>query len=930
MRIKVFAVACGIVLLTGFCHAQGALRCGTLRCEYRTDTLGVDTAQPRLSWTLQSDSRSQVQSAFQIMVASTPDSLAADDGDLWDSGKVFSRDNVHVVYDGLPVRSFTRCFWKVRVWDAVGRPSPWSEPAWWETAMLQPADWEAQWITDGKPLPTRDEDFYLDDPAPVFRKAFALDKTLKSARLYITGLGCYDAYINGKPLGDAVLDPGWTAYSQRVLYSTYDVTDLVRQGANVLAVMLGNGWYNPLPMRLWGRINLRDALITGRPRLLAQLRVTHADGTITTVVTDHTWKVAEGPILRNNIYLGEVYDARRERAGWNNTGFDDSAWGNAKVDDAPIGRLRAQDQPPVRITKTVRAVKMTQVRPGMYIFDMGQNFSGWVRLRIRGQAGARVKMRFGELLNKDGTLNVLSTVCGQIGQPWCKGGPGAPAVADQADTYILKGGGEEVYTPRFTWHCFRYVELTGWSGPVSLDMIEGLRLNAALPEVGTFACSNEMFNRLQEVVQWTILSNVFSVQSDCPGRERFGYGGDIVACSEAVMLNYDMATFYAKAVRDFADAAQPEGGLTETAPFVGIYDKGLGGKSGPIGWGAVHPMLLWQLHQYYGDKRLIAEQYETARRWIEFLRANAKDHLISVGISDHASVAPKPEALTSTAFYYYNVRLCSRLAEVLGNVADAKAYARLAEQIKAAFNRKFFDASTAKYHTGTQACQAFALYMDLVEPDHRTRVLDALVKNITVDCKGHLSTGIFGTKYMLHVLTEGGRADTACTIADQRTRPGWGYMLANGATTLWEEWDGSHSHNHPMFGSVSEWFYRAIAGINPHPDAVAFDRIIISPRIVGDLTWAEGAYDSVRGAIRSQWRLEDGAVHMNVTIPPNTRALVHVPADAADDITESGRSVVEVKELTLVSRSPDSAVFEIGSGTYAFTSGRPRAAAKTK
>ncbi len=701
------------------CRGAG-LKVDGLKCEYRLNPLGLDTPQPRLSWVLESPERGQRQTAYQVLAATTPELLSKGKADLWDSGKVPSAKSVHVVYAGQPLRAGQRVHWKVRAWDREGQASAYSAAAGWEMGLPAPADWRAAWITRQRAEPLSEPKMFEDDPAPLFRKEFRLDKKIRRARVYVSGLGYYELSLNGQRVGDHVLDPGWTTYSKRVLYSTYDVTDQLKRGQNALGVMLGNGWFNPLPLRFWGRINLREHLTIGEPRLILQLVAEFTDGTSQTVVTDESWKVSNGPLLRNNLYLGEVYDARKEQPGWDKAGFDDSTWQQAVRAPEPLGPLRAQDAPPIRVTRILKPVKLTEPKPGVHVFDLGQNFAGWVRLRAQGPAGTRVRLRYGELLYPDGTLNGMTSVCGQIkqgGPGYRYDGQGAPKTAWQMDEYVLKGEGEEVYTPRFTFHGFRYVEVTGFPGKPTLASLEGLRLNSDVAPAGTFTCSNERFNRIQQMVLWTELSNLFSVQSDCPHREKFGYGGDIVAAGEMAMFNFDMARFYAKAVQDLADAVRPNGGFTETAPFVGISDQGLGDGSGPVGWGTAHPFLLWHLYQHYGDKRLLAENYEAASRWIALLQSRAPDGILDNGISDHESLVPKPRALTGTGFYYLNVKLFAQIARALGNESEAVDAEALAAAIKTAFNRKFLQPGSGRYDTATQACQAFALYLGLVPPE---------------------------------------------------------------------------------------------------------------------------------------------------------------------------------------------------------------------
>ncbi|MBV9866095.1 MAG: family 78 glycoside hydrolase catalytic domain [Abitibacteriaceae bacterium] len=923
MKILFIGLALIMALVTDS-WALGGMTATTLKCEYHINPLGIDATSPRLSWMLHSNQRNQEQTAYQILVASTPGRLSRNRGDLWNSGRVASDQSLEVVYAGKPLRSGQRVYWKVRVWDAHRKASTYSDPTWWEMGLLSPKDWQAQWISGPRLPPQSDAQLFDDHPAPLLRKEFVVAKRVASARAYVSGLGYYELHLNGAKVGDHVLDPGWTTYSKRVLYSTYDITPQLKMGRNAVGVMLGNGWYNPLPLKLWNHLNLREHLTIGQPRVILQIALHFTDGTTQLVASDETWKAGDGPILRNSVYLGEVYDARREQPGWDLPGFQDSHWQTAIIATESVGSLHAQDAPPIKVTRTLAAAKLTEPKPGIYIFDMGQNFAGWVRLRVRGAAGTRVSLRYGELLYPDGTLNGMTSVTGQIkagGADYRYDGTGAPKTAFQNDVYILKGQGEESYTQHFTFHGFRYVEVTGLPYKPSLDDLQGLRLNAAVEPISTFSCSNEMFNHIQEMVLWTELSNLFSVQSDCPHREKFGYSGDVVASSEMAMLNFDMANFYAKTVHDLADAVRPNGGITETAPFVGIADQGLGEGAGPIGWGTAFPLLQWQLYQYYGNRRLLEEQYATTKQWIQLLQAKSKDNILDNGISDHESLVPKPRALTGTAFYYYNVHLCAHIAGVLGRTADAAHYTALAEAIKAAFNQRFLQTATGQYDTGTQACQSFAFFMDMVPAASKTAALDILVHDIEQNHNGHLSTGIFGTKYLLDTLTKTNRADLAYSIVNQKSFPGWGFMLANGATTLWEHWalsDNTYSHNHPMFGSVSEWFIKAIAGINPAPDAVGFNRIIIRPQVVGDLQWARGSYDSARGRISSEWKLQGNTLLLDVTIPPNTTAIVYVPTTQADSVTENDQPAALSKDVKLLHQTTEAAVYTVGSGHYHF------------
>jgi alpha-L-rhamnosidase len=886
------------------------------RCEYRRDPLGIDAAAPRLSWSLASRERGERQTAYQVLVASTRENLVRNRADLWDSGQVRSADSVSVPYRGKPLAAGQRAWWKVRVWDRSGRPSRWSSVAFWERGLLSPGDWGgAVWINDGKPNPEASADFYKDDPAPLFRKPFICDRPVASARLYVSGLGYVEPYLNGARVGENVLDPGWTTVEKRVLYSVYDVTGQVRQGENCLGVMLGNGFYNPLPLPMWGGLNIRKHLSVGRPRLLARLEITHPDDTTTVVFSDETWQVAEGPILRNSVYLGEVYDARREIAGWSAPGNPPGVWRRVRRATEPIGPLRAQAQPPIRVTGTLKPKNITPLRPGVVIVDFGQNFAGVVHLRVRHAApGTAITLRSGELLYPDGSLNPMTAVAGQIKNPNRDYG-GAPVPAVQSDTYVCKGGGTEEWTPRFTFHGFRYVEVTGWPGTPGRDDLTGLRLSADLETVGAFSCSHSFLNRLYEVCDGTFLSNVFSVQSDCPHREKFGYGGDIVPTADAFALRYDMAGFYAKVADDFADAVRPNGGTTETAPFVGIADSGPGGGAGPMGWMVALPVLLDTLYRYVGDRAVIERHYEAVARLVDFVDAKSEGHIVPFCLGDHESLDPKPIAILATGFHYHQARLAAKFARLLSKNADAERFDRMAEATRAAFLARFLKRGTGIFDSGSQACQAAAFALDLVPPEERDAARRRLIESVERDHKGHIATGIFGTRFLLDMLSRLGEDERAFAIATVREFPGWRHMVDEGATTLWETWkfsDNTYSHNHPMFGSIAAWMMESVAGLRPAPDAVGFDKVQIRPGIVRDLTWAKARYRSVRGPIAVSWRKDGDVLRLDVELPVGVSGQVWLPARAPERITESGRPVTPARTEN------GRAVCEIGSGRYAF------------
>lgn len=892
-----------------------------LTCEYLENPLGIDVQQPRLSWTFVANERNQSQSAYELLVSDQLKEISAGRGNVWTTGKITTARSLHIEYNGAVLKPFTRYYWRIKVYNQHGIASSWSESAWFETAMLNASDWQATWIGDGTRQFEKDEDFYQNDRMPLFGKTFTTQKKIAAARLYVSGLGYYEAYLNGERIGDHALDPGWTTYRQQALYVVYDITGAIKNGPNVAGIMLGNGWYNPLPMRLFGRFNLRTVQQTGRPCVKAEIRIQYEDGSMETIPTDETWQTAPGPVVRNNVYLGEHDDARLEPKNWLTTQSDTKEWKNAVAVPGPSGKLSVQMQPPIRITNIIKPVRITEPKPGVFIADLGQNMAGVARITVRGKAGTTIRLRYGEDLHPDGSLNYLTSVAGQIKEIWhLNGGPGAPATAWQEDRYTLKGIGSETWWPRFTFHSFRYVEITGWPGKPTANELAGLRLNADLPPTGEFSCSNDMFNRLHEAVKWTFLSNVFSVQSDCPGREKMGYGADMVTTANAFIYNFDMSNFYRKSVRDFANEQQPDGGITEIAPYTGIADRGVGGESGPLGWQLAFPYLQKQVYSFYGDQRIIAENYEALARQMDFLQSKAINGLFHWDISDHEAIDPKPEALTASAFYYHHAYLAAGFAGILGKTDDSLKYAKLADQIKKAIVGKYLVPHTGRFDNATQSAQLFALWYQLSPEKEATFnvLMDEFKRH-----NWHVSTGIFATMMLFDVLRENNRNDLAYRIANQRDYPGWGYMLAKGATTLWESWeypDNAPSQNHPMFGSVDEWFYRSLLGINPA--APGFEKITIKPQPAGDLTWARGSYDSVRGKIGSDWKIENRHFILKVTIPANTRAEVWIPSKENGTLTEGGKPIKDGAGLKLIKVENGYAVVETGSGNYIFESER--------
>ncbi len=939
-RLRTFLASCLLPLLlypalptaaaVDLTQLPSDVRVTDLRCEYLADPLGIDVVQPRLSWKLGSQWRGQRQTAYQVLAASEEKRLVEDKADLWDSGKVASDQSIHVVYTGKPMTARTRCYWKVRVWDRDDKPTAFSETAVWEMGLPAPEDWQAKWISArgegvglpnasfrvGDPVPpskrgqdardTQGQDALATQakspqPAPLFRKAFTLAKRVRSARIYICGLGYYELHLNGAKVGDHVLDPAFTRYDRRALYVTYDVTRQLRKGPNALGVILGNGWYNMHTRCVW---DFDKAPWRDRPALLCQLEITFDDDSKMVVASDATWRVTTGPLLFDSIRNGEKYDARLEKAGWDAADANDTGWSVAQVVPGPKGKLTAQMMPPIKINKLVKPVKLSEPKPGVYVFDMGQNMAGWVRLRVFGPAGHEVVMRYGERLNPDGTLDQK-----EIGQHIKTGLP-------QTDTYILKGRGTELWEPRFVYHGFQYVEVTGLPGKPSLNALEARVVHTAFDPAGTFECSNDLFNRIQRNTLWSYVSNFVGYPTDCPHREKNGWTGDAHLAAETGLYNFDAASAYTKWLNDLKDEQRPTGELAAIIPTSGWgYQWG----NGPA-WDSAYVLIPWYLYQYRGDARILAEHYDQLKLYVDYLTSRAKNHIVAIGLGDWAPAkTTTPEKVTSTGYYYRDALIVSRAAALLGKTEDAKKYGGLASAIRDAFNKEFYDSKTGLYAGGTQTAMSCALYHGLVPPQERGKVLGKLVESIQAK-DGHLDAGILGTKYLIDSLTANDRADVVYGMATKTDYPSWGRWLEEGATTLWEQWDGNASRNHIMFGHISAWFYQTLAGINPDPEMVGFKHIIIRPQLLGDVKWARAEHESMYGTIKSAWEIRDGKFSLKIAVPVNTSATVYVPCDKQNAIAEGPGSTYRADHARFLRLEDRYAVFEVESGTYEFVS----------
>lgn len=822
---------------------QGPMAPRNLRCEYLENPLGVDVPQPRFFWVLEHSERGEVQAAYQIVVAASGGALDRNEGDQWDSGKVPSDESIQVVYAGRTLASGRRYYWKVRYWDKEDRASPYSEPAWFEMALLSRGDWKGQWISGGNEL----------------RKQFQISGAVARARVYVTALGYYDLRINGKRVGHRVLDPAFTTYPKRVLYACFDVTPLLKNGSNALAAMLGGGWAT-LNVPPGGYQPYYPA-----PALLLQLNVELQGGGILNLASDGSWKAAQGPILSDSVYNGEVYDARRETPGWDRPGFDDSTWKDAAVVRGSGGTLSAEMMPPIRVVDEMAPRSITCPEPGVYVFDMGQNMSGWARLRVQGPRGTRVEMRFAEMLHPEGMINTTNL------------GP-----AKARDVYFLRGGGPETYAPHFTYHGFRYVEVTGFPGTPTLDSIRGEVVHTDVATVGNFSASKEILNQIQHLIYWSQTTNLFSIPTDCDQRdERQGWLGDAQATAEEAMMNFDMAAFYTNFIRDIADAQGPDGSVPSTVPWR------WGAFPADLGWETAYPLLCWYMWEQYGDRGILERNEAGLRRYVEFLRSQSSDNVFRAHPGhegDWVEVEHTPYEYVANIWFYYDVELFARMEQILGKPTEAAAYGKVAQGIRNAFNRTFFDSKTGEYANGTQAANAMALFLHLPAADERDKVAVNLTNDIVYYHNTHVTAGFIGVKFLLPALTEIGRTDLAYELAAQTTYPSWGYMVKQGATTLWELWEdktgpGMNSHNHIMFGSVGAWFYRVLAGIDQEMNTAGYRHVRIEPQPVEDLRWASGSTSSIRGDVSASWSHSRGAIRLQVAIPVGADATVLIPQD---------------------------------------------------
>ncbi|MEA4917782.1 alpha-L-rhamnosidase [Proteiniphilum sp.] len=861
-----------------------------LKSDYEKNPIGIDFL-PQLSWRLESGQRGLTQTAYHIIISSSLEKLNAGNGDIWDSGKINSSKSTGIYHDNWKLKSSQRYYWKVKAWQNGGIASDWSEPAFFETGLLSQEEWLSGWIGYVPGMPGR---------VQYFKGTFVPRENIKQARAYISGLGSYELYINRKKVGNNVLDPAQSSYSTRVYYVTYDIADYLLQAPNSFVIPVAQGWL-------------------GSPRLRIQVEITYQDDTMEILTSDRFRSVTTGPIKYSTIFDGEHYDARLENPQIYEPGVPpglmNEEWAWAHNTDDPSGKMVSQRVEPIRIVEEITPTLLKELAPGIYVFDAGRNLAGWASLRVKGDAGTKISLRFAETLHENGFVNQENL-----------------RNAKAIDTYILNGKGIETWEPAYTYHGFRYVQVEGLPSKPLEDDIKIKVVRSDLKQSGKFKSSNPLLNDIHQMVVNTEASNLHSVPTDCPQRdERMGWLNDLTVRIEQAIYNFDHSRFYPKYLQDVSDTQDAHGTITCVAPFrFGMR------PADPVS--ASYLLLAQKTYEFYGNKRVIEEHFDGMKAWVDYLNSRTNNDIVDYSyygdwcpprdflMDPNGSGVSRdtPGQFISTGYLYYCANLLSDMAKVIGREAEVVRYKALAEEIYLAINREYWNEQTGGYASNNQACNSFALYLGLPDETKVPRV----IKNLVEDVKKHdyhLTTGNLCTKYLLEALTEHGHPDVAYKIATQTTYPSWGFMLANGATTLWERWeyltgDAMNSHNHPMMGSVGSWFYKYILGIIPDFNHPGFEQFSIKPYIMGDLQSAEGELNTVKGKIKSAWRRQGNNLTMEIGIPENTTAIVHVPAKSVRGITEGDRKISTVKEISVLEETKDYVILKVGSGNYQFKS----------
>jgi len=888
-----------LILLTQNLFAQ-KLTISQLSCEHLINPIGVDVPQPRLSWKINGPGTNIMQMAYSIRVAT--DKNFSLKNVVWQSDKVNSGESILQLYNGPTLQPEQRYYWQVKIWDVQKNESPWSETSYWETGLQQSLNWKASWIA-----PVQDTLRYI--PALLVRNDFSVTKKIASARAYITAHGFYELHINGKKVGNEFLTPGWTSYNKRLQYQVYDITDMVKNGKNTVGAFIGDGWYRgPLAWdnnwAIWGK----------KLGLLCQLKITYTDGTQDLIVTNDKWKSsADGPIVIDGIYKGETYDAQKEIAGWSMPGFDDSKWKPVNVAEYDKSIIVATQTVPVKKVEELHPIKIFKTPKGLLVADFGQNMVGWVKLKVKGKAGNTITIRHAEILDKEGNFYTDNL-----------------RAAAATATYILKGGAEETYEPRFSFFGFRYISVDGYPGELNVEDVTGEVVHSDMKPTGTFECSDPMINQLQHNIQWGQKGNFLDVPTDCPQRdERLGWTGDAQAFVRTAAYNMDVSGFFTKWLKDVAADQFKDGRIPFVIPDV-LKDGGVS-----AGWGDVSVIAPWTIYEVFGDKQILQTQYPSMKAYVEYIRKKAGDTYLWIGGSvfgdwlfyksmqqteNDGYTSPN---MIATMFYAYSTSLLAKTAGVLGNTADEKMYNDLFGKIKIAFNKNYVTPE-GRIASESQTSYVLALNFNLLPDNMRSKATQYLVDDIK-SRNNHLSTGFLGTPYLCHVLSKNGRADVAFDLLLQTSYPSWLYPVKMGATTIWERWDGQktdgtfedvgmNSFNHYAYGAIGDWMYRVVAGIEI--GEAGYKHILIQPHTDKRMTYAKATFESSYGLIASGWQVKEGKLTISVQIPANTTATIRLPDTQIDKVTEQGKAIAA--GFKNVQQSGSDVLVETGSGNYVF------------
>lgn len=914
--LSIIAISC-LLFISPVVFSQTTI--ANLRCEYQHDPVGISYTKPSLSWEIISKERNTLQQAYEVLVSESPGLKKP----VWSSGKVLSAASTGVEYSGMPLLAGKKYYWKLRIWDNKGKKSAWSKIASWQMGFLSQSDWKAKWIESGSPNDS------VRGPSPYFHKSFKTEKKVTSATAFITAHGIYEAFINGKRIGEDYLTPGWTSYNKRLQYQVYDVTDLLQQGPNAIGVALGSGWYRG-PLAWSDNKNLYGKTLA----LLFQLSVAYSDGSTETIISDGSWKSATGAIRSSEIYDGEIYDANLEQSGWATVAFNDEHWKAAAEKEYPMNTLVSTINEGVKKQEILPAVKIFKTPKGELVADFGQNTTGYVELTVTGEKGDSIRIWHAEVLDKQGnfyTANLRS--------------------AKQLNTYVLKGSAKEVFRPHFTFQGFRYVMLEGIRGTLDPAQLKAVVLYSDMDSTGTFSSSSALLNQLQHNIKWGQMGNFLDVPTDCPQRdERLGWTGDAQVFSRTAAYNRQVFNFFRKWLKDVAADQLPNGSVPFVIPNVLGKDA-----SGSTGWADVATIVPWNMWLAYGDMRILDEQYQSMKAWVGFMESNAAEGIWAKGFhfgdwlfyhpddDTDGSSAITDKYLIAQCFFAGSTEIMEKTAILLGKKDDAAHYAQLLGKIKAAFVKEFLTPN-GRLVSGSQTAYVLALQFDMLPEELRAAAAGRLAENIK-NYGYHLTTGFLGTPYLCHVLSRFGYNDLAYTLLMQETYPSWLYPVKMGATTIWERWDGikpdssfqtisMNSFNHYAYGAIGDWMYRVLAGIDTDPSATGYKKISIRPLVnakrlnlaakdsalllKGGLTEVSASLQTPYGKVSSQWKREGGSLHILVEIPANTEAILYLPVAEVAGITETGKPLQQVIAAEKIKAGNNELALSLGSGSYHF------------